>query len=198
MQESCIERHRRITNERFARWRARQSQETLNRRRARNSYSQRIRRETQRQNSLSMNDVPTNFIENEIQSHNCGAMNAICEFCKSINFAAERPTSDGKFTSCCRKGKIKLMKPTDTAGNVLLYPDFLRDLMSSVDHPDNANFKENIRSYNSALSFASMGAKIVDFHDRGPYILKFMVKYSIEQVTLNLLMARLLSMHSFM
>ncbi|GBN64272.1 hypothetical protein AVEN_9257-1 [Araneus ventricosus] len=44
------------------------------------------------------------FIEAQVETHNCGPMNIICQFRKSKNFAAERP-SDGKFTSCCRKGK---------------------------------------------------------------------------------------------
>lgn len=56
------------------------------------------------------------------------------ELCQSINFAAKRP-SGGKFARCCHKDKIKLVKPTDTAGNVLFFPDFLHDLMSNTDLP---------------------------------------------------------------
>ncbi|GBN64592.1 hypothetical protein AVEN_156438-1 [Araneus ventricosus] len=43
-------------------------------------------------------------------------MNIICQFRKSINLAAERPYG-GKFTSCCRKEKIKLEKPSDALTN---------------------------------------------------------------------------------
>ncbi|GBM49419.1 hypothetical protein AVEN_149694-1 [Araneus ventricosus] len=98
-------------------------------------------------------------------------MNIICQFCKSKNFVAE-PPSDGKFTSCCRKGKIKLEKPSDAQGNDLLYPNFLLDLLTNPNNPDYKNFHYNIRSYNSAVSFASMGAKVVDFSGGGPYVFK--------------------------
>ncbi|GBM14432.1 hypothetical protein AVEN_246594-1 [Araneus ventricosus] len=66
----------------------------------RNRQSQRIR------------DEAIHFIEAQEETHNCGPMHIICQFSKSKNFAAERP-SDGKFTSCCRKGKLKLEKPSD-------------------------------------------------------------------------------------
>ncbi|GBN42296.1 hypothetical protein AVEN_4803-1 [Araneus ventricosus] len=98
-------------------------------------------------------------------------MNIICQFCKSKNFAAERP-SDGKFTSCCRKGKIKLEKPSDALGNDLLYPNFLLDLLTNPNNPDYKNFHNNIRSYNSVVSFVSMGAKVVYFSGGGPYVFK--------------------------
>ncbi|GBM12986.1 hypothetical protein AVEN_101859-1 [Araneus ventricosus] len=98
-------------------------------------------------------------------------MNVICEFCKFSNFLGERPSGD-KFTLCCRKGKVKLQKPVDAEGNILKYPYFLKDLMSNIENPYYTNFREHIVSYNSAVSFASMGAKLVDFNGRGPYMFK--------------------------
>ncbi|GBN20107.1 hypothetical protein AVEN_30969-1 [Araneus ventricosus] len=98
-------------------------------------------------------------------------MNIICQFCKSKNFAAERP-SDGKFISCCRKGKIKLEKPSDALDNDLLYPNFLLDLLTNPNNPDYKNFHDNIRSYSSAVSFALMGTKVVDFSGGRPYSYK--------------------------
>jgi hypothetical protein len=98
-------------------------------------------------------------------------MDVVCQFCGSKNFAAERP-SDGKFNSCCRKGKVKLENPVDLDGNVLEYPQFLRELLSNPEHPDYREFRDNIRSYNSALSFASMGAKVDEFRGGGPYVFK--------------------------
>ena len=41
--------------------------------------------------------------------------------------------------------------------------------MSNPGHIHYRNFKDNIRSYNSALSFASMGAQIADPTGHGPY-----------------------------
>ncbi|GBN18948.1 hypothetical protein AVEN_38674-1 [Araneus ventricosus] len=57
-------------------------------------------------NRQRIRDEAIHFIEAQVETHNCGPMNIICQFRKSKYFAAERP-SDGKFTSCCRKGKIK-------------------------------------------------------------------------------------------
>ncbi|GBO29825.1 hypothetical protein AVEN_154666-1 [Araneus ventricosus] len=122
-------------------------------------------------------------------------MNKICEFRKSKNFAAERP-SDGKFTSCCCKGKIKLEKPSDALTNDFLYPNFLLDLLTIPNNPDYKTFHDNIRSYNSAVSFASMGAKVVDFSGGGPYVFKVhgQIRHRIAPVTFNQWFVKLLSM----
>ncbi|GBN12293.1 hypothetical protein AVEN_199463-1 [Araneus ventricosus] len=74
-------------------------------RRERDAEAHRLVRDRQR-----IRDGAIHFIEAQVEIHNCGTVNIICQFCKSKNFAAELP-SDGKFTSCCRKGKIKLEKP---------------------------------------------------------------------------------------
>ncbi|GBM94273.1 hypothetical protein AVEN_61228-1 [Araneus ventricosus] len=109
------------------RWLARQSQESLDRIRAVDAaaYRRRIEAETPAQSqahrvrypeahhlvrncqSQSIRDEAIHFKEAQVETHNCGPMNIICQFRKSKNFDAERP-SDGKFTSCCRKGKMKL------------------------------------------------------------------------------------------
>src|SRR5258705_13432815 len=65
-------------------------------------------------------------------------MNIICQFCCSRNFVAER-RSYGKFTSCCRKGKLKLPRPMDVNGVEQAYADFLRNLLTS-----SAQFREHI------------------------------------------------------
>lgn len=103
--------------------------------------------------------------------HNCGPLNQICEYCGSKNFAEERP-ADKKFTSCCRKGKVKISPPRDHSGAILEFPMFLKSLMSDPLNPEYKNFRENIRQYNSSLSFASMGGKVVDVAGRGPYVFK--------------------------
>lgn len=123
--------------------------------------SQRVRNEA----------VTATFNENAIELDYCGKMDSICVYCSSRNFPAEKP-SDGKFTSCCRKGKVKLPKIMDVSGREQAYPEFLRRLLSDKSHPDFTNFREYVRSYNSAVSFASMGAKIVDLPGRGPYVFK--------------------------
>ncbi|GBM86222.1 hypothetical protein AVEN_51250-1 [Araneus ventricosus] len=125
--EEPIAKRRRMTKERKARWLSRQSQESLDRIPAvyAATYRTRIETETPAQSqarrerdaeahhlvqdrqSQRIRDEAIHFKEAQVETHNCGPLNIICQFRKSKNFAAER-SSDGKFTSCCRKGKIKL------------------------------------------------------------------------------------------
>ena len=126
--------------------------------RAANAISQRLARD--RAGEAVRNEA-INFNETQFDQHDCGEFDVLCTSCRSRNFAAEQP-SDGLFTSCCRKGKVMLPKPIDIHGNTLEYPDFLKSLMSDTANPDRQNFRQHIRSYNSAVCFASMAAKIFD------------------------------------
>jgi hypothetical protein len=98
-------------------------------------------------------------------------MDEVCSECQSINFKNEKP-SDGKFTLCCHKGKVKL-EPLEP------YPELLKALLTDKKHPNYANFIENIRSYNSALAFASMGASIAP-QQIVHIVSEFMVKFTTE------------------
>lgn len=188
--EDEIERKRRLGRERRARWLARQSQETVarlrrehtqhmrevrnsetieeaNERRAqsaeswRNRVSQRVAVQRDSLQSQSLRE----FNEEVVEKHNCGSLTIVCEFCGSKNFLAEKP-QDGKFNSCCRKGKLKLPTIRGEHNFELKYPQFMQSFLSDP------NFRKHIRSYNGGLSFASMGAKIVDVPGRGPYVFK--------------------------
>jgi hypothetical protein len=88
-------------------------------------------------------------------------MNEICSECQSKNFKEEKP-SDGKFNSCCHKGKVSLSQLQN-------YPELLKKLLTDKNYPFHKNFIENIRAYNSALGFASMGASISPPRGYGPY-----------------------------
>jgi hypothetical protein len=99
--------------------------------------------------------------ESNVDQHYIGPMDEICSECHSINFKDEKP-SDDKFSLCCHKGKVKI-EPLGT------YPELLKALLTDKKHPNYANFIENIRSYNSALAFASMGASIASPPGYGPY-----------------------------
>src|SRR5258705_6720645 len=92
----------------------------------------------QERQSQGIRNEAINFVEAQVDAHNCGPMNIICQFCCSRNFVAERP-SDGKFPSCCRKGKLKLPRPMDVNGVEQAYADFLRNLLTS-----SAQFREHI------------------------------------------------------
>ncbi|GBN26027.1 hypothetical protein AVEN_86869-1 [Araneus ventricosus] len=147
------------------RWRTRIKAETLTQsqtRRERYAETHHLVRDRQ---SQRIHDEAIHFIDAQVET------NIICQFRKSKNFAAER-SSDGKFTSCCRKGKIKLEKPSDALSYDFLYSNFLLDLLRNPNNPDYKNFHDNILSYNSAVSFASMGTKVVDFSDGGTCVFK--------------------------
>ena len=102
--------------------------------------------------------------------HSCGMMNKICQWCTARHFTKEMP-NDGQFNKCCRKGAVKLPPRKDRNGQVVEYPAVLRDMLCNPRNPYYKNFRKNIRSYNSALSFASMGAKMERFTS-GPYVFK--------------------------
>lgn len=167
MNETATERRRQCNRERYARWRARQTQERLNRLREQNRQIHSTQREEQRVLRLQRyRDRVAEAINSQVaESHTCGSLNIPCQFCNALNFEAEKP-SDGKFNTCCHKGKIKLPQRRP-------FPSYLQNLMTNIDAPDYQNFKQNIRSYNSAISFASMGAKLAaNVPGYGPYCFK--------------------------
>lgn len=106
-------------------------------------------------------DVPYigDILEANVNAHNCGPMDTICEFCQAKHFVAEQPP-DKCFTQCCHKGKVKL-------DNIRSAP-VIEQLMKG-QHVHSKNFMQNIRSINSALAFASMGANIAPPPGYGPY-----------------------------
>ena len=83
-----------------------------------------------------------------------------CKFCKAIYSTLEQ-NSTGKFTLCCSNGKIDL-PITDN------YPEEIRNLLNNQTD-ESKHFLNNIRSYNSALAFASVGAKVDSLPGRGPF-----------------------------
>ncbi|XP_060129913.1 uncharacterized protein LOC132592021 [Zootoca vivipara] len=105
-----------------------------------------------------MNELE-NFNEDIIKTHTCGHLDQICQFCSAKHFEAERP-SDRKFSQCCSKGKVNL---PSISTNPLI-----QQLMTG-QHYYSKNFFNNIRSINSALAFASMGANITPPPGNGPY-----------------------------
>lgn len=147
------------------------SQETQQERQERVSQAERQREIDKLIAMLDFQYQVTNLNENDVDLHSCGPLNVICEFCHSRNFIGERP-SDGLFTSCCRKGKVMLPKEYDINGNELNYPPFLEDFLTNPANPLHVRFRDQIRQINNAMSFASLGAKIVDVQGRGPYVFK--------------------------
>jgi hypothetical protein len=122
---------------------------------------ERLDRAKQRKNIRSKSTHNIGLKESDVEQHYIGPMVEICTECQSINFKDEKP-SDGKFSSCCHKGKVEL-EPLEP------YPEFLKELLTDKTNHSHKNFFENIRSYNSALAFASMGASISQPPGHGPY-----------------------------
>jgi hypothetical protein len=91
-----------------------------------------------------------------IQRDDRGMMNVICTFCGAYMWLEERESrssmSSPKFQMCCSKGEstIENLRPT---------PAPIATLLTGTDE-QSKEFRNNIRSYNSALSFSSMGVKL--------------------------------------
>ncbi|GBM45492.1 hypothetical protein AVEN_210224-1 [Araneus ventricosus] len=97
-----------------------------------------------------------------VEEHNCGEMGNLCLKCGELYFRDEKDTR-GIYTHCCHNGNI--------IEQVSVYPVEMKGLMDGSDELA-VHFKNNIRSYNSALSFASMGAQIVPPTGSGAYFFR--------------------------
>ncbi|UYV67116.1 hypothetical protein LAZ67_4003936 [Cordylochernes scorpioides] len=92
--------------------------------------------------------VPTEYI--------IGGLDIVCPYCSALHFPGETVGS-----SCCHKGKVIL--PTLSS-----FPYEMMELMTS-NSVEAKYFQTNIRSYNSSLAFASMGAQVDVFSGQGPF-----------------------------
>ncbi|EGF97377.1 uncharacterized protein MELLADRAFT_70042 [Melampsora larici-populina 98AG31] len=93
--------------------------------------------------------------------HDLGPLDDPCQRCGALHWIAERPSSAKvtgpyEYNMCCSGGKIK--PPVDFLGDHVV-PEFVRTLMTSNDE-GSAKYRDNIQSYNNALSFTSLGAHI--------------------------------------
>src|SRR5438034_2516264 len=84
-----------------------------------------------------------------------GNMTYKCNECGAMMWLDERVTKSVRlpvFSTCCARGKVILPSLQEL-------PSPLDTLLTGTD-PRSCTFRQNIRMYNSALSFTSMGAKI--------------------------------------
>jgi hypothetical protein len=90
------------------------------------------------------------------QRHSLGPMNVQCPQCSALHFDCEKLASSTrrvlKFGSCCLQGQVQL-PPFRPA------PGALRDLLCGRS-PLSKQFKSNIRQYNSAFAFTSLGVDV--------------------------------------
>ena len=81
-----------------------------------------------------------------------------------IMFSGEANQQDGKFNICCNFGNVRL-------NHFENFPDELKTLFVGPT-PSCSNFRNNMRSFNSALAMASMGAQLTVPAGQGPYCFK--------------------------
>ena len=83
-------------------------------------------------------------------------MNLQCPYCHALHFVAEKLSNstarETKFGMCCLGGQVDL-PPFPPA------PRQLRDLFDGTN-PHSLEFKKNIRQYNMAFAFTSVGVNI--------------------------------------
>ena len=129
------------------------------------SYCPRHAKEKRRQTAPHRGLVTLDdWSDDAVETHLLGPMTDKCECCASLNFPEERVLR-GHFSICCNHGKTAHLPPFDDPGPVL------HELLTASDARSNS-FRKNIRSYNSALSFMSVGAKVVAPPGVGPPVYK--------------------------
>lgn len=80
--------------------------------------------------------------------YDVGLLNVKCDYCGALSFECEKDLSRNIFLKCCNGGKIQLDNPRPIP---TLFQELLR-----FEHTNSKHFMSNIRSYNNALSFASV------------------------------------------
>ncbi|GBM77150.1 hypothetical protein AVEN_209094-1 [Araneus ventricosus] len=75
-------------------------------------------------------------------------MSEVCEFCDAF-YCKNEVNSSKKYTKCCHDGKAHLPNLTEA-------PDLFKELLCS-NSQEAKNYRQQIREYNVALAFASMG-----------------------------------------
>ena len=88
-------------------------------------------------------------------------MDSVYRHCDALHIKSEMVSGrKDEYKQCCHYGSIELPKP-------LAYPDKMKALLEGADI-EARNFPENIRNYNSAMSFASTGTQIATPTGSGP------------------------------
>ncbi len=83
--------------------------------------------------------------------HILGARNIECTHCRALHWKAEK-NCDGVFTECCMNGALSLPA-------IMEAPPYLRELFTRSTVEDR-QFQKNLRSFNCAFAFTSIGCNI--------------------------------------
>lgn len=98
-----------------------------------------------------------------VQQHSLGEMLLKCQKCGALHFKDEQKGRGEGFSSCCHKGKVNLPPYRES--------HYIQSLLNGANHMSK-NYKDNIRSYNSALAMVSTQAKIEEHNGGGPFMYK--------------------------
>ena len=87
--------------------------------------------------------------------HEISIMNVTCPYCGAYHWLLEKVSTSTSshpiFSTCCQKGAVSLpLLPNP--------PAFLRQVLKGEDRRS-IKFRDNIRQYNMALAFTSLGVK---------------------------------------
>lgn len=101
--------------------------------------------------------------------HDIGDMETVCSHCGALHWLSERlarsSRSHPKFGFCCNKGAISLPAPEQ--------PPFGLKHLFDGQTPQAREFRANIRQYNAALAFTSLGVSIDNLlPGAGPYVFR--------------------------
>ncbi|ORE12542.1 hypothetical protein BCV71DRAFT_240043, partial [Rhizopus microsporus] len=97
-----------------------------------------------------------------LRSLDLGRMDKECSHCHALHWIDERQEAlslrNPSWESCCKRGSVQLQlfpKP----------PQYLKYLLASTD-TQGRHFKDNLRQYNAAFAFTSLGYDIVSAEER--------------------------------
>ncbi|VDK43225.1 unnamed protein product, partial [Cylicostephanus goldi] len=102
--------------------------------------------------ALTVNNVEENYL---------GSLSVACSHCGAFYFPGEARRVSGCFNACCNFGNISLNLFSE-------FPELFHSFFTGTDALCK-NFRQHIRSYNSALAMASMGAQVDTPRGSGPY-----------------------------
>ncbi|CEJ05039.1 hypothetical protein RMCBS344292_18987 [Rhizopus microsporus] len=90
-----------------------------------------------------------------------GHMDKECLHCHALHWIDETQNTSSlrnpSWESCCKQGSVQLQLLSDP-------PEYLKDLLASTD-TQGRHFKDNLRQYNAAFAFTSLGCDLVSAED---------------------------------
>ncbi|PHZ17411.1 uncharacterized protein RHIMIDRAFT_243485 [Rhizopus microsporus ATCC 52813] len=110
------------------------------------------------------NSMPAACISqlSRLRSLDLGRMDKECSHCHALHWIDERQETSSmrnpSWESCCKQGSVQLQLLPDP-------PEYLKDLLERTD-TQGRHFKDNLRQYNAAFAFTSLGCDIVSPEDR--------------------------------